>query len=59
LLYVFYIVFQVFADQSGAEPGWMKGEHNGKSGWFPKDYLEQVPYTQSSQQSNAAAFRSG
>lgn len=33
-------LFQVKADQSGAEPGWVNGECNGKSGWFPEAYVQ-------------------
>ncbi|KAJ8314820.1 hypothetical protein KUTeg_006970 [Tegillarca granosa] len=29
-------------DQSGAEPGWIGGEKDGKSGWFPQAYAEEV-----------------
>ncbi|XP_056016290.1 intersectin-1-like isoform X4 [Ostrea edulis] len=36
-------------DQTGAEEGWIGGEMNGKKGWFPRDYVEKLPDTQSSQ----------
>jgi hypothetical protein len=29
-------------DQAGAEPGWMGGEMNGRSGWFPVAYVEKI-----------------
>jgi hypothetical protein len=46
LLWVFV---QVPDDQTGAEEGWIGGEMNGKKGWFPRDYVEKLPETQSSQ----------
>ncbi|KAL5009816.1 hypothetical protein ScPMuIL_012121 [Solemya velum] len=29
-------------EQTGAEPGWLGGEKNGKSGWFPASYVEKI-----------------
>lgn len=30
-------------DQSDAEEGWLGGEINGKEGWFPAAYAEEIP----------------
>ncbi|XP_064627366.1 intersectin-1-like isoform X4 [Lineus longissimus] len=35
-------IVMVMNDQAGAEPGWMGGEMNGKSGWFPEAYVEKI-----------------
>ncbi|XP_074658567.1 intersectin-1-like isoform X3 [Tubulanus polymorphus] len=35
-------IVMVSEDQNGAEPGWMGGELNGKTGWFPAAYVERV-----------------
>ncbi|OWF43900.1 intersectin-1-like isoform X1 [Mizuhopecten yessoensis] len=35
-------IIMVPEDQKGAEPGWMGGEKDGKTGWVPKDYVELV-----------------
>ncbi|KAK3098160.1 hypothetical protein FSP39_016770 [Pinctada imbricata] len=39
-------------DQTGAEPGWMGGEVDGRKGWFPKDYVEKLPDSQQHEQSS-------
>ncbi|XP_064618193.1 intersectin-1-like isoform X1 [Liolophura sinensis] len=33
-------IILVGSDQTGAEPGWMGGEKDGKFGWFPQAYVE-------------------
>ncbi|CAE1260660.1 unnamed protein product [Acanthosepion pharaonis] len=32
----------VSSDQNSTEPGWISGEIDGRSGWFPKDYVEYI-----------------
>ena len=36
----------MLADQSAAEPGWLGGEKDGKTGWFPEAYIEKIDSNQ-------------
>ncbi|XP_076079653.1 intersectin-1-like isoform X1 [Mytilus galloprovincialis] len=39
-------IILLLADQTGAEPGWLGGEKDGKTGWFPEAYIEHIDSSQ-------------
>ncbi|XP_052090011.1 intersectin-1-like isoform X3 [Mytilus californianus] len=39
-------IILLLADQTGAEPGWLGGEKDGKTGWFPEAYIEHMDSSQ-------------
>ena len=39
-------IILLLADQSAAEAGWLGGEKDGKTGWFPEAYIEKIDSNQ-------------
>ena len=51
------IFFQVGKSEN-AEPGWLGGELNGKTGWFPENYAEKIEDEAETQPSNDMGWAS-
>lgn len=42
--------------EQNAEPGWLAGEINGHTGWFPETYVEKADSPTSATAAASAAF---